>query len=244
MVAIVTLTRSPPHARWGADLFRAWLGIGMLFAMTSLTWSQTPVSRPVDARSGPVATVTTAAPLWGELTRSQQQVLHPLVKSWDTLSTIHRRKWITLVPTYATLTPENQEKMQARMVEWAALSPREREAARLNFAEAKKVTPTARAAGWEAYQALSVEERQKLASQAARNPTGAAITTKPIAPNKLATVPVTRHTPVEVRKDAISRQGVDEKTLLPQAPRPAAAAPEPAEAESTPALPPAVGAPS
>ena len=113
------------------------------------------------------------------------------------------------------------------MAEWAALSPREREVARLNFVEAKKVTPSDRAAGWEAYQALSPQERQKLAAEAAPKPAGAAVAAKPAAPNKLAAVPVTRHTPEEVRKEAISRQGVDHKTLLPQAPRAAAVASEP-----------------
>jgi hypothetical protein len=160
-----------------------------------------------------------------------------LAKLWDSLSVLHRRKWIALTPTYAGLSPENKEKMQARMVEWAALSPREREVARLNFVEAKKVTPSDRAAGWEAYQALSPQERQKLASQAPPKPAGAAVAAKPVAPNKLAVVPVTRHTPEEARKEAISRQGIDQKTLLPQAPRPVVVASEPAPEVPAPAEP-------
>jgi len=150
----------------------------------------------------------------------------PLAQSWDSLGATHRRKWIAMAQTYPTLSPENREKMQARMVEWASLSPREREAARLNFVEAKKVAPSDRAAGWEAYQALSPEERQKLASQATQKPAGAAVAVRP-ASNKLAAVPVTRHSPEEVRKEAIARQGIDQKTLLPQPPRPVVAASEP-----------------
>jgi hypothetical protein len=189
--------------------------------------AQTAIPGSSVAKPVPVANAVSIAPGWSELTHAQQDVLRPLAKSWDALSALHRRKWIALTPTYAGLSPESKEKMQARMVEWAALSPREREVARLNFVEAKKVAPSDRAAGWEAYQALSPQERQKLASQAPPKPAGAAVAAKPMAPSKLAAVPVTRHTPEEVRKEAISRQGIDQKTLLPQAPRPTVAASEP-----------------
>ncbi len=202
---------------------------------TSHALAQTAAPGPSASKRAPLANAVSIAPNWNELTPSQRDVLRPLAKLWDSLSVLHRRKWIALTPTYAGLSPENKEKMQARMVEWAALSPREREVARLNFVEAKKVPPSDRAAGWEAYQALSPQERQKLASQAPPKPAGAAVAAKPVAPNKLAVVPVTRHTPEEVRKEAISRQGIDQKTLLPQAPRAAVVASEPAPASEVPA---------
>ena len=48
------------------------------------------------------------------------------------------------------------------MTEWVALSPNQRSEARLNFAEARKLPPEEKKAKWQAYQALSAEERQKL----------------------------------------------------------------------------------
>lgn len=199
--------------------------------------AQTTPYGPSVSKPAALANAVSAAPSWNELTPSQREVLRPLAKTWDSLSVLHRRKWIAMTPTYAGLSADNKEKMQARMVEWAALSPREREVARLNFVEAKKVAPSDRAAEWEAYQALTPEERQKLASQAPPKPTGAAVAAKPVAANKLAVVPVTRHTPEEARKEAISRQGIDQKTLLPQAPRPVVMASEPVPESPAPADP-------
>lgn len=206
---------------------RVWFSLAALLLCAAQALAQSALPNTAVAKPAPLANAVSTAPRWSELTPTQRDVLRPLAKSWDTLSELHRRKWIALTPTYAGLSAENREKMQARMVEWAALSPREREVARLNFVETKKVAPSDRAAGWEAYQALSPEERQKLASQAAPKPAGAAVAAKPLAANKLAVVPVTRHTPEEVRKEAIARQGIDRKTLLPQAPRPAVVASAP-----------------
>jgi hypothetical protein len=120
------------------------------------------------------------------------------------------------------------------MVEWAALSPRERELARLNFVETKKLAPTDPTSDWQAYQALSPQEKQELAEQARKKPVGAAIAVKPTSPDKLATVPVTRLTPRVERKEATARQGVNPNTLLPQPPAPIASAASSAPAEPEP----------
>ena len=219
------------HAFLQGSLWHGRRRVGLVVAAMMLcafqAQAQTTVPGLSVSKPAPLANAVSIAPSWRELTPAQRDVLQPLAKSWDSLSVLHRRKWIALTPTYAGLSAENKEKMRARMVEWTALSPREREVARLNFVEAKKVAPSERAAGWEAYQALSPQERQKLASQAQPKPAGAAVVAKPVASNKLAVVPVTRHTPEEARKEAISRQGIDQKTLLPQAPRPVVVASEP-----------------
>src|SRR5665647_1999210 len=72
-----------------------------------------------------------------------------------------------------------------------------------------------KAATWQAYQALSPEEKQKLAILATPKPVGAAAAIKPVAPQKLAAVPVTRQTPKQLPKIAVSNHAVDKKTLLP-----------------------------
>ena len=101
------------------------------------------------------------------------------------------------------------------MVEWAGLSPKDRELARLNFAQTKSVGKADRAANWEAYQALSPEDRKKLAEGAKVKPVGAAVAVKPVAADKLATVPVTRHTPESERAAAASQKPLNRNTLLP-----------------------------
>jgi hypothetical protein len=90
--------------------------------------------------------------------------------------------------------------------------------ARLNFAQTKSIAKSDRAANWEAYQALSPDERKKLAEGTKLKPVGAAVTVKPVAPDKLTSVPVTRHTPGPEREAAASQRALNPKTLLPQKP--------------------------
>ncbi|MCF8168871.1 MAG: DUF3106 domain-containing protein [Rhodoferax sp.] len=215
----------------------ATLALGLLSGIEPAAAQANPPSKPVVHAPVPVtAVVRTNGPIWTELTKPQRDALGPLAKAWNSLSEAHKLKWLSIAQSYPTLSSDSQLKLQARMVEWAALTPRDRELARLNFAETKKVAPADRAAGWEAYQALSPEERRKLAAQATKVPLGAAIATKPAPPSKLAAVPVTRHTPQNVRLEATSKQGVNPNTLLPQ---PVAATPattQPAAPEPEPAL--------
>lgn len=155
-------------------------------------------------------------PTWISLMRSQQLALSPLSMTWDTLSEGQKRKWLAIAKTYSELGLPEQEKLHSRMVEWAALSPKDRELARLNFAQSKAVDKTNRAADWEAYQALSPEERQKFAAGTKVKPVGAAVPAKPVAPEKLASVPVTRHTPEQERASVVSQHPLNRSTLLPQ----------------------------
>ena len=136
---------------------------------------------------------------WASLSPAQQIALAPLAKSWGSLSEGQKRKWIAISKSYPALPAPDKEKMHSRMVEWAALSPKDRELSRLNFAQTKAVPKSDRAAEWEAYQALSPDEKQKLASTVTTKPVGASVAPKPVSPDKLAAVPVTRHTPEEQR---------------------------------------------
>lgn len=183
------------------------------------------------SESGAVKSVATASPLpivmgstsfapqWNALSAAQRKSLRPLAGTWDTLGDGHKRKWIALAKSYPTMASAEQAKLHSRMAEWAALNPRERELARLNFVETKKLSPPDRASNWEAYKALSPEERRKLGKKATVKPTGAATTMKPVSPDKLAAVPVTRHTPQLMREMANSKQSIDSNTLLPRHPR-------------------------
>ena len=83
--------------------------------------------------------------------------------------------------------------MHSRMNEWVAMSPQDRAAARLNFAKtkelSKQLTPDEKKAKWETYQALSPEEKAKLAAKGSPKPTGAATAVKPVPTQKLAVTP-------------------------------------------------------
>ena len=180
---------------------------------------------PLDATAQAVvssgAATATAQPAntaWLYLSQVEKDALRPLEKHWNGLSEGQKRKWLAIAKTYPGLAEAEREKLNSRMVEWAALSPKDREVARLNFAQTKSVAKSDRAANWEAYQALSPDERKKLADDAKVKPVGAAVAVKPIAQDKLATVPVTRHTPELERSAAAAQRPLNRITLLPQLP--------------------------
>jgi hypothetical protein len=159
--------------------------------------------------------VSETRPLWSELNGEQQQALQPLSRTWNTLSEAQKRKWIALSRNYRQMPAPEQAKLHSRMNDWVALSPQQRSQARLNFAETKDLSPDDKKAKWEAYQALSAEEKRKLAAGTARTPPTAAAV-RPVPPQKLANVP--------------SKSGRETK-----APRIAAGPPEPLANQPVPA---------
>ncbi len=203
----------------------------LCMAMLPLTAWAHPVATPTPSNNNPAVADTTGA--WSSLSKAQQQALKPLKEAWGGLSEGQKRKWLAIAKTYPSLGAADQEKLHSRMVEWAGLSPRDRELARLNFAQTKSLAKEDRAADWKAYQALSPEDRKKLADGAKVKPVGAAVAIKPVAPYKMATVPVTRHTPETERAAAAKQKPLNRNTLLPQNAEPAPAA----ESEPTPPKP-------
>jgi hypothetical protein len=176
--------------------------------------SQVPAA---PASTPSIAAPTVSKPSWRELSAQQQESLKPLASTWDQLGEMRKRKWLSIAQTYPQLAAPEQEKLHVRMEQWAALKPNEREQARLNFAETKKIPPAERAAIWETYQALSDEEKKELAGKARKKPAGAAVAVKPVAPEKLAAVPVTRLTPEPIRERQAAMLAIDRNTLLPVA---------------------------
>lgn len=174
--------------------------------------------RPAPAKA-PVVSHAAARPSWNELTPMQQVSLRPLEGRWHEISEQQRRKWIALSRNFPTLPEAERAKLHSRMTDWAALSAQQRNQARLNFAETNKLAPDDKKAQWEAYQALSPEEKQKLADGATKKPAGAATAIKPVPSQKMVVVP--KNTPSKDGKDASSAP--TSHTLLPQAPAPAPA---------------------
>ena len=154
-------------------------------------------------------------PLWTELTPAQQVSLKPLAANWGGLTEAHKRKWIAFAQNYPKMSPADQSRLHSRMTEWVTLSPQQRTQARLNFAESKKLTADEKAFTWQAYQALSAEEKKRLASQGNKVPPGATSAIKPVPAQKLAIVPSTRKDPKSAQI-AAHQPKVAPNTLLPQ----------------------------
>jgi hypothetical protein len=162
------------------------------FSFSQAATASAPAPAKPAAASAP-AKVAVSKPSWAELTHMQQQALKPLAASWNTISEPQKRKWLEISKNYPSLSAEEQAVMHSRMNEWVTLSPQQRAQARLNFARtkelSKQLTPEEKKAKWETYQALSPEEKQKLAAKANPKPAGAATAVKPVPPQKLAPVP-------------------------------------------------------
>ena len=157
------------------------------------SYAQAPATAPDKPASAKVLTpAATTKPGWIDLTPDQKVALGPLASSWNGISEGQKRKWIAMSQNYQGLTVAERATLHGRMTEWAALSPAQRSQARLNFAQAKQLSTEEKKTSWQAYQALSAEQKKQLASRAQPNTVGAAPAVTPVAPNKLAVVPITR----------------------------------------------------
>ncbi|MEJ7688189.1 MAG: DUF3106 domain-containing protein [Variovorax sp.] len=152
----------------------------------SFTGAQAQLKPEAAPASVQAAKPSTSKPFWRDLTARQQRALDPLAPHWDSLSEPHKRKWLALSRNYAKLSPADQAMLHSRMTEWAGLSNQQRTQARFNFAEVNRVPADERKAKWEAYQALSKDEKRKLAASAAPRPPGAAAMVQPVPARKLA----------------------------------------------------------
>jgi Protein of unknown function (DUF3106) len=144
---------------------------------------------PAIAPAQPTQKVINTKPDWKDLTAAQKQALSPLSQLWPTMTEAHKRKWLALSQNFSQLPDADKNTLQGRMREWAALSAQQRAQARLNFADAKQLPQEERRSKWEAYQALSPEEKQKLAAQKPTGKVGAALAPKPVSAEKLAVRP-------------------------------------------------------
>lgn len=152
---------------------------------------------------------------WQTLGKRQKQALAPLAEKWHELTGQQRQKWLTLSKNFFQLTDEEQLTLHSRMREWAALSPRQRSQARFHFSTMQSLSAQNKRTQWEAYQALSEQEKNQLSSgpkppikSAARSysPPSSRLVSPPLLP-----VNATR----AVQRVAPSKP-VHPKTLLPQ----------------------------
>jgi len=139
---------------------------GTAWLCLALTGAQAQ-SGPGQGNPAAKATASDAGgPSWQQLSASQRQALAPLQKDWATIDGPRKAKWLEIAARYPTLPTSEQQRLHARMAEWARMTPTERGRARLSFQEAKQLSPQQRQERWEAYKALSDDERRALAERA------------------------------------------------------------------------------
>jgi len=158
----------------------------------------------------------TAAPRahWSDLTLNQQRALAPLSPLWSTLSEPQRKKWLAISKNFAALPDGEQIVMHSRMAEWASLTPQQRTQARLNFGETNKIPLVEKKAQWEAYLALSDEEKRKLSVTQSTPVGGAAPAQRPVTSDKLSHVQALNgQAPIKGKTPGV--KDLDQKTLLP-----------------------------
>jgi hypothetical protein len=104
---------------------------------------------------------------WQRLKPAQREALKPLQQEWPQIDAARKQKWIELADRLPGMPPEEKARVQGRMADWARLTPAERGQARLRYQETRQMPLGDRRSRWEAYQALSAEEKSSLAARAA-----------------------------------------------------------------------------
>lgn len=105
---------------------------------------------------------------WTQLSPTQRQALAPLASQWATLAPSSRVKWIEVARRFPQLSSAEQARVHERMASWAALPSDQRGEARLRYQQSRQLPADQRQQKWQAYQALSTEEKQDLSRQAQR----------------------------------------------------------------------------
>lgn len=185
----------------------------VLLSPPSTAWAQQQAPWP---NKGAKPTVVGAE--WADLSGSQRTALAPLARQWAQLSDAQKRKWIALARNFDQLSSAERQRLHERMGEWVALSPSDRARARLNFADAKQLPADERRAKWEAYNALSDEDKRRLALRIPPPPVGAAVATRPVPEGRIARLPQARPDEKPLPRIAAGPDHVDHNTLLPSIP--------------------------
>lgn len=161
------MTGAPTSQSWslqrriGITLSLAACVVGLACA----SWSEAQGALPA-AKAAPKAVVEHGV-RWKDLHPAQQASLRPLEHEWADISASQKQKWLKLSARFPNMTPADEARVQDRMAQWARMTPQQRGQARLNFQEVKQMKPKDRQARWDAYQALTPEQRQRLALRAA-----------------------------------------------------------------------------
>jgi hypothetical protein len=108
---------------------------------------------------------TPPQPDWVQLSALQKIILAPLVKDWDKMENIRKKKWLGIAERYPAMRASEQQRMQIRMLEWATLTSEQRTRVRDTYKDFKQLPPEQKKLvrqKWEAYSNLTAEEKQRL----------------------------------------------------------------------------------
>jgi hypothetical protein len=142
-----------------------WL-VCVTWACSGVSLGQTPADSPRTQLAG--STSSQGQVPWASLTPQQRRELQQLQKEWPSLSADRQQKWLEVAARMPLMSNEERGRVRERMFEWAQMSPAQRGQARLQFQEARQWPADDRQARWEAYLALTDDERTALAGQANR----------------------------------------------------------------------------
>ena len=151
---------------------------------------------------------------WQSLTAEQKKALAPLAPHWAQISVAQKNKWLAISSSFDKLSTKEQSVLHERMAEWASMSPQQRALARLSFNETKSLGADEKKSQWEAYQALSSDDKKKLAAQKTTGIQGAATASKAPPPHKVMRLPG-KSTPSSDSPKTSTGIVIDKKTLLP-----------------------------
>lgn len=161
-----TLSLSSARPRASVFVAGSLLALASLGLLGSLVWHP---SAQATTNAQPSVAPTTGAPSdWSQLSASQRKALAPLASQWPSLAPSSRVKWVEVARRFNQLAPAEQARLQQRMASWAALPSDQRGEARLRYQQSRQLPAGQRQEKWQAYQALSNEEKQDLGRQAQR----------------------------------------------------------------------------
>ena len=194
------------------------MAFGWLLTVFLTTASaQTPPSEasklPQISAGTPDAQQAVRSKAWQQLTPKQKQALAPLGAQWGALTAQQQNKWLAISANFTQLPVADQVTMHARMADWVSLSPQQRNLARLNFNKLQNLPKEDKKAKWEAYQALSTEERRLLSAGSAPLTNSAAPTAKPLEAHRQVQMPSR-----PASGNPSTTTSIDRKTLLPRPP--------------------------
>ena len=152
---------------------------------------------------------------WKSLSKRQKQALGPLSEEWHELTAQQRQKWLTLSRNFLQLSDEEQMTLHSRMREWAALSPRQRSQARFHFNTTQSLSAQDKRAQWEAYLALSDQEKYKLSS-GPKPPVKSAARSFAAPSTRLVSPPLLPINATRAIQRVAPSKPIHPKTLLPQ----------------------------
>jgi len=199
------------------------LGCGLVLAVCAL---HSAAQTSTNATTAPLAA---ASGSWQQLSAPQKQALAPLATQWGSLTPQQQSKWLAISQNFAQLPASEKAIMHTRMTDWVALSPQQRNQARFNYNAVQSLPKEDKKAKWEAYQALSAEDKRLLSVGTAAPAKSAATISKPPETVRLVAPQArTIDSAKDITRPAASAQPLDRKTLLP---KPKSAEPaQPAEA--------------